>query len=476
MDSAEATLEELDAEDLAEDCSSAKDELTAAEADVKRRINQVTGAEQPSSLADARAWRDREEDALHTVESSETGLKATRDTLQKEAVDFENELSGLRGTIAKEKQELTGIEAQLKMLLDNHGRDETRGEELAKARKTQKDTESSLAETLATLESLQPDLLEADFERLQRAWDEKELQRQDAQTSRAVSQAALRSDGTIDPNADLAQAEAHLEVAAEHLDTVSRKGNAIGLIDRLFQQEQRALADQFSQPLAQKISGYLQCLFGPDAQAVVTFEDNTFKSIQLVRSAQGGATSFDSLSGGAREQVAAAVRLAIAELLVADHDNSLPIVFDDAFAYSDPERVNTLQRMLDHGASRGLQIIVLTCNPSDYAALGARQIILKSDILRNAYPVGTTQPVLSENAIAPEAVAVDPSPSPVSVEDQDCERFIAALSSLGGKVGNRALRKDLGWDEVKYAATKEQLISQQRVKPGKGRGGSISLI
>jgi DNA repair exonuclease SbcCD ATPase subunit len=337
--SAEAALDELDAEDLAETCSSAKDETTAAEADVKRRINQVANAEQPSTLADARAWRDREEDALHIVESDETSLKTTRDTLQQEQGDLESELNNLRDTIAEEKGELTGIEAQLKMLLDNHGSDETRAKALEEARKAKKAAVASLSETRATLESLQPDLLETDRERLQRAWDETERQRQDAQTSRAVSQAALRSDGADDPNAALAHAEARLEAATEHLETVSRKAKAIALIDSLFQQEQRALADQFSQPLAQKISGYLQCLFGPDAHAVVTFEDNTFKGIQLVRSGQDSATSFESLSGGTREQVAAAVRLSIAELLAADHDKSLPIVFDDAFAHSDPERM-----------------------------------------------------------------------------------------------------------------------------------------
>jgi uncharacterized protein YhaN len=95
-----------------------------------------------------------------------------------------------------------------------------------------------------------------------------------------------------------------------------------------------------------------------------------------VRSTQGGALPFDSLSGGAREQVASAVRLAIAELLAADHDGSLPIVFDDAFAYSDPDRVSTMQGMLDLGATRGLQVIVLSCNPSDYAGLGARSVTL----------------------------------------------------------------------------------------------------
>jgi hypothetical protein len=32
--------------------------------------------------------------------------------------------------------------------------------------------------------------------------------------------------------------------------------------------------------------------------------------------------------------------------------------------------------MLDLAASRGLQVIVLTCTPADYAGLGAREIRL----------------------------------------------------------------------------------------------------
>ena len=92
-----------------------------------------------------------------------------------------------------------------------------------------------------------------------------------------------------------------------------------------------------------------------------------------------GAFSFDSLSAGTKEQMAAAVRLAMAEVLAESSDNCLPVVFDDAFAYSDPDRVTILQRMLDRAAARGLQIIVLSCNPSDYATLGAKSILLRAE-------------------------------------------------------------------------------------------------
>jgi uncharacterized protein YhaN len=90
----------------------------------------------------------------------------------------------------------------------------------------------------------------------------------------------------------------------------------------------------------------------------------------------GAAIEFEQLSGGTKEQVATAMRLAMAEVLGANHDGQLPVVLDDAFVNADPDRVLLLQRMLDLGAARGLQIIVVTCNPSDYATLGARQIWL----------------------------------------------------------------------------------------------------
>ena len=103
----------------------------------------------------------------------------------------------------------------------------------------------------------------------------------------------------------------------------------------------------------------------------MNLSDTGIEGLDLIRLGDP-AFSFATLSGGAKEQVAAATRLAMAEILAADHDGCLPILFDDAFAYTDPERIQALQRMLDLGAIRGLQIIILTCSPKDYNALGAK--------------------------------------------------------------------------------------------------------
>jgi len=361
---------------LGEERRLAGEELAAADADVQRRGEQLADVLVPTTIAEARSRLEVEEDKLRSEDSQAAGLKADLDALRVRVTESEAAFKEACGSIADDKTSLVQLSSRLDLLVDTHGADEVRARAVQDARETKGKLEAELRDTQSALSALQPELLVADLERLRRALEQTDVQKQDAENRRAASQALLRSDGTDDPVGALAQAEARVESANGRLETVSRKAKAIALVDDLFQEEQHALADRFSRPLAEKIGGYLQCLFGQEAQAVVSFEDNHFKSIELARPSEGGATAFARLSGGAREQVAAAVRLAIAELLAADHDGCLPVVFDDAFAYSDPERVNTLQRMLDLGAARGLQIIVLTCNPSDYAALGAHLVML----------------------------------------------------------------------------------------------------
>ena len=470
IDGAEAALNELDAEGTEGAFGSAQDELTAAEADVSRRLELVQDLDVPDTLAAVKALRNEQEESVQDAEAEESSLRATRDALHGEAAGLEEQLRFLRGQIAEDQQSLTGFEAQLRLLVEGQGDDPSRGKAMDDARKTLAEAEDELERTRKALEDLQPEVLASDRERLDRSVEETNRQQQAALTRRAVSQSTLRSDGADDPKASLAQAEARLSAAREHHQAVNRKAMAIALVDDLFQEQQQALADRFSRPLADKITSYLQRLFGPDARAAVTFEDNAFKTIKLIRSSQAGATAFDTLSGGTREQVAAAVRLAIAELLAAEHEGSLPVVFDDAFAYSDPERVHVLQRMLDLGATRGLQIVVLTCNPSDYAALGARQVTL-------SLSAGTTQRLAPSQAAPPgteEPASPEPAP-PSPISDEDAGRFLSVLTDLGGRSGNRSLRDKLGWDDGKYTAVKDQLLANGRIVLGRGRGGSVAL-
>jgi len=131
--------------------------------------------------------------------------------------------------------------------------------------------------------------------------------------------------------------------------------------------------------------------------------------------------------------------------------------------------------MLDLGASHKLQIIVLTCNPSDYAALGASQILLRAENTVTSplppAPSATSDP-------APPSADVEASPVSVAVPataNEQRQQLIACLRELGGKAGNLTLRQSLGWDEVTYNTVKEGMIVSGALLPGKGRGGAVAL-
>jgi len=52
-------------------------------------------------------------------------------------------------------------------------------------------------------------------------------------------------------------------------------------------------------------------------------------------------------------------------------------VFDDAFTNSDPDRVDLVKRMLGTAVERGLQVILLTCDPTAYGSFADQMVELR---------------------------------------------------------------------------------------------------
>lgn len=257
-----------------------------------------------------------------------------------------------------------------------YGGSEERGRRLATLAQERDQARSAGAAIRAELESMQPGQLRADAERFERVLQTSAQAISEAEQQRAVALSTLATEGSIDPHRELEEARADLARAEDHLCATRQHAEAIRLLDETFSRVQQEVAEQFSAPLADRVGDYLAALFGPGASAALQLDDDRVTGLALVRSGADGTHGFEALSGGTREQVAAAFRLAMAEILATSHDGCLPVVFDDAFAYADPTRLATLQRMLDLAARRGLQVIILTCTPADYAPLGARTVML----------------------------------------------------------------------------------------------------
>ena len=67
------------------------------------------------------------------------------------------------------------------------------------------------------------------------------------------------------------------------------------------------------------------------------------------------------------------------------------------------------------------------------------------------------------------------SPGPSTDQEDLQAEFLGALQALGGSAGNGRLRELLTWEEAPYEAVKASLLASRQLRPGRGRGGSVSL-
>jgi DNA repair exonuclease SbcCD ATPase subunit len=379
----DSQLRALGADDLPAALATATAELTAATAEVDHRHAALPAGDPtplPISLDAARTWQSQTRAALQAAESREQSLRVDADTRRMAHLEKQTALQSQRESLATDRKFLESQENSAQILEQNHGDANQRAAALESAKSAETAAQATVDATAAALASLNPQLLQQELARLERVIFNEEEKQRDAQTRIAVARNTLALDGSSDPESELLQAKARCAAAAAEHAREKRHADAIALLHQLFSESQSAIHESVTQPIADRVAGYLECLFGHGVRVRVDLNHPAQASLELTRP-NSPTFGFETLSGGAREQVAAALRLATAEILASNHDHCLPILFDDAFAYADDDRIQSLQRMLDLAANRGLQVLVLTCTPADYIGLGAIETRLNPPIL-----------------------------------------------------------------------------------------------
>jgi uncharacterized protein YhaN len=106
-----------------------------------------------------------------------------------------------------------------------------------------------------------------------------------------------------------------------------------------------------------------------------SFEVEIDSGLQICsRTLSGRTVPYESLSGGAKEQMGIVARLAGAALVA--KEDSVPVVIDDALGFTDSDRLTKMGAVFNAVGGDG-QVIVLTCSPQRYAGVaGAHHIEL----------------------------------------------------------------------------------------------------
>lgn len=157
-------------------------------------------------------------------------------------------------------------------------------------------------------------------------------------------------------------AAAELERAEGVLTRVEARADSARLLHDTMQRHRDTARQRYVGPFRKAVESLGRVVFGDDVTIDVT-DELTIAS----RTVAGRTVAFDSLSGGAREQLAVLGRLAAADLV--DTADGAPLILDDAFGYADPERLERIAAVLS-SAGRTTQIIILTCHPERFRSVG----------------------------------------------------------------------------------------------------------
>jgi uncharacterized protein YhaN len=99
---------------------------------------------------------------------------------------------------------------------------------------------------------------------------------------------------------------------------------------------------------------------------------NTTAKIEMSKSDGTAAVPYDSLSGGAREQLGILARLAGAALVA--KEDTVPVIIDDALGFTDSDRLTKMAAVFNTVGTDG-QVILLTCSPDRYVGIKAAEVI-----------------------------------------------------------------------------------------------------
>jgi hypothetical protein len=163
------------------------------------------------------------------------------------------------------------------------------------------------------------------------------------------------------------------EIALEHARSeharVGSRARAVELLKSVMVRHRDNTRLRYVEPFRAELERLGRPVFGPSFEVGV----DTDLCI-LNRTLDGCTVPYESLSGGAKEQLGILARLAGAALVA--KEDAVPILIDDALGFTDPERLAKMAEVFDTLGERG-QVIVLTCTPARYDRVkGAQRIEL----------------------------------------------------------------------------------------------------
>ncbi len=190
------------------------------------------------------------------------------------------------------------------------------------------------------------------------------VQTRQALNDLTVELAVIGSEGRKGKLDDAEILSAHAR--AEHA-RVGKRAGAAKLLRCTMNRHRDNTRQRYVAPYRTEVERLGRTVFGP------TFEVEVDTNLTILRRTLDDRTvPYDSLSGGAKEQLGILARLAGAALVATE--DTVPVVIDDALGFSDPQRLGKMAAVFNTVGRDG-QVIVLTCMPGRYDGIDGAHVI-----------------------------------------------------------------------------------------------------
>lgn len=231
----------------------------------------------------------------------------------------------------------------------------------------QRKAEEALGTLTERYEAEDPDAVDAELAAAAAAVETLTADRDSAKLELHTLTAELGVIGSEGRQGQLDAAQTELERACAEHARVGERAEAARLLRSTMIRHRDNARQRYVQPYRTELERLGREVFGGSFEVDV----NTELTIQT-RTLDGRTVPYDSLSGGAREQLGILARLAGAALVA--KEDTVPVVIDDALGFADPQRLDNMRKVLGNVGGDG-QVIVLTCTPDRYQGIEDAQFI-----------------------------------------------------------------------------------------------------
>ncbi|WP_204079242.1 AAA family ATPase [Mycobacterium riyadhense] len=362
---------------------SSRDQLTATLAGLcgDERVDQIHArlaqlhADQPAEpdlfgadAATARAERD-------AAEAARTAAQVEHQTLRRAAADAGRRLAEaatratvLQNKLATQRAELDAVTTRLV-----GERASVSDEDLAAKADADRimlqTAERRVAELAEKLSAAEPDKIAAELAEATEIAESLRDRHDDAVRALREVTIELSVFGTQGRKGKLDAAETEREHATSQHARVGRRARAAQLLRSVMARHRNITRLRYVEPYRVELQRLGRPVFGP------TFEVDVDSDLRIrSRTLDDITVPYESLSGGAKEQLGILARLAGAALVA--KEDTVPVIVDDALGFTDPDRLAKMGEVFDVVGAHG-QVIVLTCTPDRYEGVkGAHRIDL----------------------------------------------------------------------------------------------------